>query len=405
MIKLKHFIVPIILIVVIIVFKIQSIFSAPNNENSIETLPVESKPELPADIKESIIEYDSTLSNEIKNAGTIGAAVVITYKNQIAFLKCYGVKKASEIDSINKNTIFRLASVSKTVSGVLAGILDDENAINLDDKIIEYIPGFQLKDSVNTFDLSIRNILSHTSGLVPHAYDNLVEAQVPLSKIMNDLNEVEISAEPGKLYGYQNVMFSLFDTIVHAKTSRSFNLLIREKVFDPFGMNNASTGFEPFSNSKNKAFPHSGVYGSYHTLQLNNRYYTTTPAAGVNASISDMGNFLLTLLNNNEVAISNAAKNEIFKPNIYTPLKLKYLKNWDKVDSRHYGIGWRIIGYKNRKIAYHGGYVEGYRAEIALCRNENIGIAYLTNSPNKVASMAIPFFLNLYFNLEDQIEN
>jgi beta-lactamase class C len=348
-----------------------------------------------------IFEYDSLMSFKIDSLGSVGAAIVITYKGETALLKCFGVKEKGGSDSIDKHTIFRLASVSKTITGVLAGILSEEKSIGLDDKVIDYLPEFKLKDSINTYDLSIRNILSHTSGLVPHAYDNLVEAQVPFDVIIDSLERVNISDVPGKLYGYQNVIFSLYDTITTVRTSKSFNELLREKVFTPFGMSNASAGFKSFFESNNKALPHN----RHNVLSLNDRYYITNPAAGINASISDLGQFLLAMTSNDSTIFNATLANEVLAPQVLSPLKWNYLRKWDQVDSKHYGLGWRIIGYHGRQVAYHGGYVQGYKAEIALCREEGIGIAFLTNSPNGVSSMSVPSFLDLYFELQDSEQN
>src|SRR5680860_920091 len=160
----------IVLLLVFAGFELHSFITTPIEiiENEI---PVEAPARELLGIEELLVQYDSIVQSKIESTGIVGAAVVITYKNQIAFLKCYGVRKTGGNDSINVNTIFRLASVSKTMTGVLSGILSDENIIGLDDKIIDYLPGFRLKDSVNTNHLTIRNILSHTSGLIPHAYD------------------------------------------------------------------------------------------------------------------------------------------------------------------------------------------------------------------------------------------
>jgi beta-lactamase class C len=363
----------------------------PKNDSPAQSVPA------PPDIEEIVQEYDSLLTAEIKTTKTVGAAVAITYKNQVVLLKCFGVKKSGTKDSIDENTIFRLASVSKSVSGVLAGILAEENVIGLDDKVTEYIPGFRLKTQTSTDELTVRNLLSHTTGLAPHAYDDLVEQKVSLNQIMNQLYLVNTASEPGQLYTYQNVMFSLYDTIVASKTGKKYGDVLKEKLFVPFGMNDASTGFESFRNNKNKAFPHSGNT----SLKLNDRYYNTTPAAGVNASISDMKNFLLTLLADSTVALNNVEE-MIFAPQIQTDLSRGYFSQWNKLDSKEYGIGWRIVGYKGRKVAYHGGYVKGYRAEIALCKDEQFGIVYLSNSPTAIAAKSIPEFINRLFDFKDQ---
>jgi beta-lactamase class C len=345
-----------------------------------------------------VMQYDTLLTNLLENAGTVGAAAVITINGEIVFMKSYGLKEAGTSERVNENTIFRLASVSKPVTGTLARILDNEGTIRLDDRVIDHLAGFRLKDTASTNNLTIRHLLSHTSGLVPHAYDNLVEAHVPFREIMDSLFRVNISAPPGILYGYQNVMYSLYDTIARLKTGKSFNQLLRDKMFDPLGMENASAGYAPFLMSENKALPHARTGSGFRSIRINDRYYSTNPAAGINASISDMGKFLSALTGPDPHALGPFLVDSVFAPEVVSPLRWIYLRQWDRVDSKHYGLGWRIIGYKGRQVAYHGGYVSGYRAEFAVCREEGIGIAFLTNSPGRVGSRVVPDFLDMWFD-------
>jgi beta-lactamase class C len=363
---------------------------------AVETAPAVVPPHL--EIEEIIHEYDSLITAEIKASGTVGAAVAVVYRNEVVFTKCFGVKKSRTKDSIDQHTIFRLASVSKPISGVLAGMLADEQIIGLEDKVVDYIPGLRLKNPKVTEEITIRNLLTHTTGLTAHAYDDLTEQKIPVSQIMNKLYLANTPAIPGQVYAYQNVMFSLLDTIVASKTGKSYCDVLKEKVFIPFGMNDASTGFEAFRTNENKALPHSGAT----TIKLNDRYYTTTAAAGINASISDMKNFLLTLLGNSNAAVNKNVEEMIFTPYIQTALSPGYFSKWEQVDSKAYGIGWRIVDYKGRKIAYHGGYVKGYRAEIAVCKNEQVGIVYLSNSPSTISAQSVPEFLNRLFAFKDQ---
>jgi beta-lactamase class C len=350
------------------------------------------------EIQEVITKFDSLHNINIEQSGAIGGAVVITYKGQVAFIKCFGVKKSGEKNPVDENTVFRLASVSKTITGVLAGILDEENVIELDDKVVDYLPEFKLKYPENANSVKVRHLLSHTSGLTPHAFDMMVEDKVPLTKIILRLNEVEIVAPPGLNYAYQNVMFSLYDPVTNAKTKKSFQEILNEKIFEPFGMENASSDFESFEKNENKAFPHVKNEKGFVPSRLNDRYYVTVPAAGINASISDMGQFLIAISGKDDDLFSEKAREAVFTPQVESVLKRTYYRNWDKIDSKHYAIGWRILNYKNHKIAQHSGYVLGYQAEIAICAAEEVGIAILSNSPNSFFSEGVPTFLNLFFD-------
>ncbi len=405
MLKRKHLYIPIFIVLIVVAIKLHAFINPEEiTTENIET-PIETpKPSHLNEIENIITEYDSILSSEIKKSGIVGGAIVITYKNEVALLKCFGVRKKGEKSTIDKHTIFRLASVSKTVTGVLAGILDDEDLVDLDEKVVTYLPEFHLKNDESTNNISVRNLLSHTSGLIPHAYDLMVEDHVQLDKIIARLCEVDITAPPGKLYGYQNVVYSVYGPVVSAETHKSFNSLLNEKVFIPFGMSDASTGFDAFKNDNNKAYPHFNQGNNrYKPMRLNDRYYNTTPAAGINASISDLGQFLITLTDDNSKCFSNSARETVFTPQVNSPLKRMYFRSWDKVQSKQYAIGWRLVHYKGRKVAYHGGFVSGYKAEIAFCEKEDIGIAILTNSPNNSTSKTIPIFLNMLFEYKDNL--
>lgn len=394
--KQRFFALLVFLFFVLLTTTNQRISSSPDILSETLEPPLSKSEKEVEEMKELFEAYDQWLSHEIETSGTIGAAVAITYKDQIAWMKCFGTREAESGEPVDEHTVFRLASVSKSVTGVLAGILAQEKILDFDEHVKKSLPGFRLNSPVNTNNLTVRNLLSHTTGVVPHAYDDLVEGHVPFRTIYERLQMAGISAEPGKLYGYQNVMFSLVDTILAAKTSKNYSQLVKEKLFDRVGMNDASTDFESFKNNPNKAYPYWGN-GSRRSLPLNDRYYSTAPAAGVNASISDMARFLLALLNENNPILNDEIQQTIFQPQVVSPLSRGYFRFWENVSHKNYGIGWRIVDYKGTRVAYHGGYVHGYKAEIALCKQEDIGIVYLTNSPNSVASQSVPKFLNKFF--------
>jgi beta-lactamase class C len=98
--------------------------------------------------------------------------------------------------------------------------------------------------------------------------------------------------------------------------------------------------------------------------------------------------------------LDTAVINLISTPQVNTPLKRNYTRFWDPIEARYYSFGWRIFDYKGKRILYHGGYVRGYRAEIAFCPEENTGIAFLLNSPNRLASQVVPTFFNMYLETQ-----
>jgi beta-lactamase class C len=173
-------------------------------------------------------------------------------------------------------------------------------------------------------------------------------------------------------------------------------------------MKNASLDFESFSQNPDKAYPHqqtgNEVKPVFTPLKLNNRYYTTAPAAGVNASISDMGQFLLAISSKDDDLFSEEARKITYTPQIESILKRSYYRNWGALGTKYYALGWRIIHFKNHTIAQHSGFVQGYQSEIAVCHDSEIGIAVLTNSPNSFTSTYIPAFLSMFFDHQQKMK-
>ncbi|MBN1182083.1 MAG: beta-lactamase family protein [Bacteroidales bacterium] len=359
---------------------------------------------LPDYHSETIDAYKSYLFSELDSSKTVGAAVAIISHDSVLLMEPYGFRKFGESGKVDIHTVFRLASVSKGFAGVLGLIAEQDSIFNLEQPVKYFLPGFQLKDSVNTCNMNIRHTLNHTSGIIPHAYDNLVEADIPMSEIINRLVEVDISARPGEVYAYQNAVFSLIDTILKVQTGEGYNFHVKKNIFTPLGMKDATLSFEGLTGDSNFAFPHTPVSGGYSPLKLNSGYYNVSPAAGVNASISDMSKWLKALLGYEQNVLNSELLQQIATPSVYTPLKRRYTYHWGKVDDRHYSLGWRIYKYLGYDIVYHGGYVQGYKAEIAFCPELKTGIVFLENSPNSIASRCIPEFWQRYFALIDSLK-
>lgn len=346
-------------------------------------------------------DYEAFLKSKLDSTKTVGAAVAIVSHDSLIFINSYGVRIAGTSDSVDLNTVFRLASVSKGFAGVLACMLQEDSIISLDEKILNTIPDLKLRNAINTKELTLKHTLNHTSGLAPHAFDNLIESGWSMSSMINHFPEIAIAAPPGQVYAYQNVIFSLIDTILKVKTGKSYSEFLNERIFTPLGMTDASLDFQSMLKNNDIAYPHQLVKGKYVPLGLNPRYYNVAPAAGVNASISDMAKWLKALLGLYPNIVDSSILDEISTPLINTPLKKNYTLRWGEVDNQQYSLGWRIFRYMGHDIIYHGGYVKGYRAEIAYCPAEKTGIVFLQNSPNALAAESVPEFWKRYFAFID----
>jgi beta-lactamase class C len=344
----------------------------------------------------AIEEYELQLNLLQLISKTPGAAVAIVKDSTIVYLKAFGVKEAGKLDSINIHTVFRLASVSKCFASFLTGTLVEDSLLRWDDNIARYVPGFHLDSETATKKLNIRHVLSHTTGLPVHAYTNLVEEGLPLTEMLARLQTVPRSSTVGQTYSYQNVAYSVVGEAIKSATGKSYEGWMIEKVFAPLNMKDASIDYFSIMTNKNVAKPHMPRKGGWRKVSINNTYYNVAPAGGVNASISDMAQWMIALLGNRSDVIRKETLQTLYTPVVRAPSKNRNYGRMQRLSHSYYGLGWRILHYPDDTLVYHGGFVNGYRSEVAVNQKENIAICILANSPGELPDNGIPLFFNIY---------
>jgi beta-lactamase class C len=354
-------------------------------------------------LQELINQYDLEIQNLSREANTPGAAVAIVHDSTIVFLKPYGVKKTGSPDSIDVNTVFRIASVSKCFAAFLTGTLVEDSILAWDNHIVDYVPQFSLKSPEETKRLCIRNVLSHTTGLPYHAYTNMVEEGILLDSMLSWLKNVNLVSRVGDEYSYQNVAYSLIAPVVKAATGNTFENVMRERVFEPLNMKTASIDYASIMQNPNVARPHMRRSRQWKPAKITDTYYNVAPAGGINASISDMGQWMIALLGNREDVISKKTLKQLFTPVVRARSKNRNYGRMHRLSDSFYGLGWRILHYPNDTLIYHGGYVNGYRSEVALNPQDKIAVCILANAPGELADNGIPLFFDLFNSKRDAI--
>lgn len=340
--------------------------------------------------------FDSLFHSEFAKTPRGGAAVVIVKDDRVIYQKGFGKKNEHQDTKVDTNTVFRLGSVSKNFASILAGTLVEEGVFNWEDRVKKYVPSFTLDNLAQAKRIEIQHLLSHSTGLPRHTYTNLIEAGIPIEQVIPQLDDAKVIAEEGKLFAYQNAAYAVIESVIENTTERAFTDLLQTKLLSPLGMDNTSYTFESIDNQENKAVPHN--YNAT-PVAISKKYYNAVSAGGINASIADMGKWLLLLLGNEPDLIKAETLADIYQPRVDCNCK-RYYRNWEAVDTSYYGMGWRVLDYHEHPMVYHGGLVNNYRSEIALDLETRTGICVLFNSKNELASKVIPMFFDLQHELE-----
>ena len=350
-------------------------------------------PQAPADALAPLIaDFDQYYSAKLEEHDIPGAAYAIVKGNKIIAAAGFGVRQLGSTEPVDAYTVFRIASVSKTFAGSLTSLLANEGHFSLDDNLVDYVPGFSFKTKKYNKQLKLQHIMSQSTGVMPNAYDNLIEANVPLEKILPQFNKIDPLCTPGQCYGYQNVLFSLIDQVMQKTTGKAYAELLRERIFTPLKLPTASVGVDDFLKSENRAMPHVRARGKWYPVKVAESYYRFSPAAGVNASAVDLGYWLIAQLGHNTDVLPEVVLENISEKRVKTRRDLRR-KEWRRyLKDAHYGLGWRVYQFGQDELMYHGGWVQGFRAEIAYSREHQLGLVMLMNAESNLINELGTYF-------------
>ncbi len=332
----------------------------------------------------------------IASGDVVGAGVSIVKGDQTLLAEGFGKRDDRSGKAVDGNTVFRLGSLSKGFTGILAADLKHEGKINWEDRVSDCIPEFQLGDQDNTGKITLGHLLSHTSGAPYHSYTNLVEAGLPLGDIAKRFEDVTPISDPGSMYSYQNALFALSGEMMAKVTGQELTEALEQRFFNPLEMCSTTMDYEKLKATENVAKPHVRYRRGWRSGRLTDSYFNAVAAGGINSNAVDMGKWMQLLLGHKPEVMGGQAIKEAFTPVIKIPGRSKYYQRWPGHKASYYGLGWRIHTYDSgdasgqKTIWHHGGSVNHFRNEIAIFPEEDLGICVLLNNNSRIARRVIP---------------
>ena len=332
-----------------------------------------------------------------------GAALVVVVGGEVRLQRTYGVVSADRSTPVTDQSLFRLASVSKGFASAAAALLVRDTDVTWQTPLKSELADLRFKSREYGEQINLWHIMSQTTGLMPHAYTNLIEEKMSYRRIIERLNRVDFVCPPGRCYGYQNVVFSLVGDLVQAQTSLDYAKFVDSRLFQPLAMERASIGHAPFINDDNHARPHVWNGKRWRAVSPKSDYYKVPPAAGVNASISDMREWLLAQVGQKPQVLSHEMLDEMHHGIIRTSRHQAHYPYRQKLGDIYYGLGWRIFDYGEQKgFVHHGGYVRGMTSTMVFHRPTQTGMVFLTNSEPRGVNRLVLDFADLHHVLSEK---
>ncbi|WP_222565411.1 serine hydrolase domain-containing protein [Novilysobacter antarcticus] len=366
-------------------------------------VPVKSKgPALPAGF--DVATFEAIAQQMVADQHVPGMAMAIVHNGEVLSARGYGITDVSDAQPVDAHTVFRLASLSKGFAGTMAGLLVNNGTLRWDSRLTDYVPDFRLSQPDAAQQITVADILSHRVGLTNNAYDRDLERYVPYRDLSRKLATAPMKCAPGTCYAYQNVAFSLIGDIVFATTGDFYSQEVSRRLLKPLGMNDASLGLEGIESSARWAKPHVRGKGGWVSVMPKSTYYEVAPAAGVNASASDMAQWLLAHTGHRPDVLPAPLVATLHEPLVATPDQTRS-SPWRRarLDSAGYALGWRVYEYAGHRVVYHAGAVQGYRGMIALVPDTDLGIVLLWNGESTLPTGLMPTMLDRALNIPSSL--
>ena len=350
----------------------------------------------------SLTEKDFTTAYDAQIAKTLGMfpdlpgiAIVVIKGDKPIFLRAYGMADREAAVKADVDTLYYIASSTKSFTALAATMLDQEGKIRLADPVTKYTEGIRFKNEIPD-KITIRDLLTHTSGLRNGALINRLAftGQIDQSEIDHVLAEGTTFNESnfGK-YAYTNLGYNIYGLALQYHLKQKWQDVLQERVFAPAGMEHTTAYVSKARVRKLKiAAPYvvdtdAVNAGKMVRSQLEKTDSNMQSAGGIFMSVSDLGRWLNVNMNGGKLGTK-----QIFPADLIRTAQTGYTRSTRNEPpfsgDGEYGLGWQIGKYRDEKVIYHHGGYPGYRSHVSFMPDKKIAVGVLVNNDALGARLA-----------------
>jgi CubicO group peptidase (beta-lactamase class C family) len=340
-------------------------------------------------------ELDRFIAQEMKNYDVPGVGLAIVENGKIVYAHGYGVRDVVSKRPVDGNTQFAIGSVTKSFTALGVMRLVDKGLVKLDTPVIKYLPEFKLSDAQVTQTVTVRNLLTHTSGL---ARDDtgLLDPKFTVAQTIASAAKTPLVGKPGKVYSYSNVNAILAGEIIRRVSGKSWETFTRDEILKPLGMAKTTYTETAMRATGNFATPH--AFDLLSGLKATPFYVLGGRAAAgaINASPAEMARYLQFHLGNGAPLITRKSLNA---------MHTRFIRSEDAnvggligqaaaqaakakgvvappalVTNNGYGFFLGTETFQGQPVVEHGGNTDGFTANIALLPGRRSGVVVMTNN-------------------------
>ncbi len=341
---------------------------------------------------------DALAKNALAAFDTPGMAVGIVHQGKVEFAGGFGMSDVAKAVPVDEHTLFRIASTTKAFTSAALAVLVDEGVLDWDDPVIDYLPDFRMSDPWVTREFTIRDLLTHRSGLGLGAGDLMLWPEpsgFSREELIRNLRYLKPVSSFRSRYAYDNLLYIVAGEVAAAAANTTWENLVQTRILDPLNMGCYSEDV-PLSKRGATAVPYGLIDEKITEITRNrieNASNVSAPAGGLVCNVDGMNRWMLTLLAGgvgpNGVRIfSEAQRDEMWKSQTILSVG-KTEREMDGTHFKTYALGWRKEDMHGFEVISHTGTLSGFQAYVGLVPELELGVVILNNGSNSGARNAL----------------
>jgi CubicO group peptidase (beta-lactamase class C family) len=318
-----------------------------------------------------------------------GVSVAVVKDGEVIMGEGFGYRDLERRLPVTTKTIFAIGSSTKAFTTMTFATLVDEGKLDWETPVRSYLPWFAMHDQMATERMTPRDLVTHRSGLP--RYDHLWYNNTTSTRrdLVHRLRYLAPSADLRTVFQYQNLMYLTAGYLAGEIAGNDWETLVRERIFEPLGMNSANFSVTESQETDDFALPYVEKDGGVRQVDFRN-IDLVGPAGSINANVEDMTKWLLLHPNRGKHGdrqiVSDPQMAEMHRAHMAMSAPFIPL---DENDGASYGLGWFIETYNGDRLDHHGGAIDGFLGQVAFIPKHNFGVVVQTN----LRGSLVPFII------------
>ncbi|SEN32417.1 CubicO group peptidase, beta-lactamase class C family [Luteibacter sp. UNCMF331Sha3.1] len=351
----------------------------------------------------ALADFDAYVDATRKQFDVPGIAVAIVKDGGTVLEMGSGVRKLGEAAKVDAHTQFAIASNTKAFTAASLAILADEKKLDMNDRVIDRLPWFQMSDPYVTREMRVRDLLAHRSGLSLGAGDLLYwpATSYTTKEVVERLRYVPLTSSFRAEYAYDNILFAVAGLVVEQVSGKPWADFVRERIFQPLGMTESQTSAPTSIGTGDDIATGHAKFDFKDLKPVGPMSWSNNPSAGgIYSSVHDLSKWMNMQLAGGAYTDASGKSQRLFSEkrqaemwSLITPIRIPEPSVPELASAKPnfsgYGEGWFVSDYRGHKLVWHTGGWPGMVSRLTLVPDLKLGVVVLTNQESGAAFQAV----------------